>query len=187
MIGAFLNKITAALDAVGIPYMLTGSLASSMYGVPRATNDIDIVISPSRDQLFAFIQFMKRLGWYVTPFEEASKSLRRKTQSNVIDFANAWKVDLIFRKDRDFSTSEFDRRNAVNAESWRLTIATPEDVLLAKLEWAKIGGSEQPLVDAEGILRVQGNKLDIAYIEKWVEAPGLEEQWLRVRERSNNS
>jgi hypothetical protein len=53
MIGEFLRRVTAALDTNGVPYMLTGSLASSMYGIPRATNDIDIVIAPAREQLLS--------------------------------------------------------------------------------------------------------------------------------------
>lgn len=77
MIGEFMLQIMAALEAYGIPYMLTGSLASSMYGVPRATNNIDIVIAPTPSQLSSLIQFCTRLGLYVPPFEEALESLRR--------------------------------------------------------------------------------------------------------------
>lgn len=158
--------------------------ASSMYGIPRATNDIDIVIAPSRDQLFSLTQLFKRLGWYVTPFEVASAALSRETQFNVIDFANGWKVDLIFRRSRDFSVTEFDRRASVEAESWRLTIASPEDVLIAKLEWAKLGGSEQQLTDAAGILRIQRDRLDMDYIEKWVDALEVRAQWEAARARA---
>lgn len=101
MLGEFLRKVTAALDTAGVPYMLTGSLASSMYGIPRATNDIDIVIAPTRQQLLDVIQFYKRMGLYVD--EHALTALTRKTQFNVIDFPNGWKLDLIIRKDGDFS------------------------------------------------------------------------------------
>ena len=60
MIGELLRRITAALDANGVPYMLTGSLASSIYGIPRATNDIDIVIAPTREQLLSLVQLLQR-------------------------------------------------------------------------------------------------------------------------------
>jgi len=184
MIGEFMLRVVAALEAYGIPYMLTGSLASSMYGVPRATNDVDLVISPSPSQLQSLIQFCIRLGLYVPPFEEALKALRRETQVNIIDFANSWKADLIIRKQREFSITEFQRRETVEAEEWSLKIATAEDVLLAKLEWAKMGESEIQLEDAAGILRIQGDRLDIAYIEKWVAVLHVEEQWQAVRERA---
>ena len=183
MIGEFLRRITVALDAHGIPYMLTGSLASSMYGIPRATNDIDIVVQPTREQLLSVVQLFQRVGLHVVP-ETALGALRAKTQFNVIDFPRALKVDLIVRKDRAFSITEFDRRETHEVEGMRLTIATPEDVLLSKLEWSKIGGSQRQLTDAVGILQVQRDTLDTAYIEKWVRELELQDQWAAVRDRA---
>jgi hypothetical protein len=183
MIGELLQKITAALDGNAIPYMLTGSLASSMYGVPRATNDIDIVISPTREQLLSIVQLFQRVGLTVT-VEAAIAALTRKTQFNVIDFPHGLKVDLIVRKDRAFSVTEFDRRETHEVDGMRLTIATPEDVLLAKLEWAKMGESERQLIDAAGIITFQGAALDTAYIEHWVQQLGLDQQWIAVRRLS---
>jgi hypothetical protein len=183
MIGELLGRVTAALDANGIPYMLTGSLASSMYGIPRATNDIDIVISATREQVLAVVQLFQRVGLTVAQ-EAAVAALRNKTQFNVIDFPRGLKVDLIVRKDRDFSVTEFDRRETHEVEGMRLTIATPEDVLLAKLEWAKMGDSERQLVDAAGIVKVQGEALDMDYVERWVEDLGLQQQWLAARDKA---
>lgn len=183
MIGEFLRRVTAALDANGIPYMLTGSLASSMYGVPRATNDIDIVVLPSREQLLSVVQLFQRVGLTVTS-EAAVAALRKKTQFNVVDLPGGLKVDLIMRKDREFSLTEFDRRETHEVEGMRLTIATPEDVLLAKLEWAQMGDSDRQIVDCAGMIKVQGDALDLAYIEKWVERLGLEREWAAAQERA---
>jgi hypothetical protein len=108
-------------------------------------------------------------------------ALRHKSQFNVIDLARGMKADLIVRKDREFSVGEFARRETHEVEGVRLTIATPEDVLLAKLEWAKLGESEQQLVDAAGILTVQQGKLDTEYIERWVRDLDVAEQWAAVR------
>lgn len=182
MIGEFLRKVTAALDISGVPYMLTGSLASSMYGIPRATNDIDIVVAPTREQLLAVVQFFKRMDLYVE--EHALTALRNRSQFNVIDFPKGWKVDLIVRKERDFSLVEFDRRETHEVEGMRLTIAAPEDIVITKMEWSKIGESEQQLIDAAGVLRMQGDKLDLAYIEHWVNSLGLQAQWVDVRQRA---
>jgi hypothetical protein len=176
MIGEFLRQVTTALDTNEIPYMLTGSIASSMYGVPRATNDIDIVVAPNRQQLLSLVQLFKRLGLTVEP-NIALQALKTRNMFNVIDFQRGLKVDLIVRKERDFSVMEFDRRETHEVEGMRLTIATPEDVLLAKLEWAKIGESEIQLRDVAGILRVQGKNLDWAYIEHWVRVLELGVQW----------
>ena len=183
MIGEFLNRITSALEMNGVPYMLTGSVASSMYGIPRATNDIDLVIAPTHAQRLSVVQLLQRVGLTVAP-EAAVAALKRKSQFNVIDFSHGLKVDLIIRKAREFSVVEFDRRKTHEVEGMRLTLATPEDVLLAKLEWSKIGESERQLIDAAGIIKVQGTALDYAYIERWVESLELQTQWNAARERA---
>lgn len=183
MIGDLLHRVTTALDAHGIPYMLTGSVASSMYGIPRATNDIDIVVSPTRDQLLSVVSLFQRVGLTVAS-QTAMDALRNRTQFNVVDMPRGLKVDLIVRKEREFSVTEFERRETHEVEGMRITIATPEDVLLAKLEWAKIGDSERQIVDAAGILKMQGGKLDQDYIQRWVEELGLERQWDAARKRA---
>jgi len=178
MIGEFLRRVSAALEAAEIPYMLTGSLASSMYGVPRATNDVDIIVAPSAAQLRKFVEICRRFNYHVS--EEAASAVARGDQFNVVDFPNGWKADLIVRKEREFSILEFDRRETHEVNGMRLTIATPEDVLLAKLEWAKAGESDRQLRDAAGILRMQGTKLDRPYIEHWVAVLAVQQQWLAV-------
>jgi hypothetical protein len=180
MIEDFLRRVIAGLESTGIPYMLTGSLASSVHGIPRSTNDIDLVIAPSRNQLLSFVQLFERAGLYVT-WEEASRALARRDQFNVVDIRNGWKADLILIKERAFSTGEFNRREPAEVEGIPLMIATPEDVLLSKLEWAKIGGSERQIADAAGILTMQGAQLDLAYVERWVVELGLQAEWAAAR------
>jgi len=175
-IGQFLRHVTATLDVAGISYMLTGSLASSMYGIPRATNDIDLVVVPTRERLQVFNQLCRRFSYYVSD-EDALGALERETQFNVIDLERGWKVDLIIRKSREFSVTEFERRETHEVEGMRLTIATPEDVLLAKLEWFTMSESERQLADVAGIVRMQSNSLDFAYIERWVSELGLARPW----------
>lgn len=163
-----------------VPYMVTGSLASSVHGEPRSTNDLDVVIAPTRDQLFSLVQLFKRVGFYVR-WEEAEAALRNRDLFNVTDFQNAWKVDLIIKKAREFSVSEFERREPAEIDGLNFVITSAEDILIAKLEWFKIGESERQLEDAAGIIRVQGDNLDTAYVEKWVESLELSKQWLKAR------
>ena len=103
---------------------------------------------------------------------------------NVIDFQNSWKVDFIVRKDRNFSIAEFDRRKTHEVEGMRLTLASPEDVIISKLEWAQMSGSERQIDDAAGVLRLQREKLNFAYIEEWVESLSLQPQWNATQERA---
>ena len=177
----FLRRISAALELNRIPYMVTGSVASSIHGIPRSTNDLDVVIAPTRDQLFALVQMFKRLGFAVR-WEEAESALRNHDQFNVIDFPNSWKVDLIVKKARPFSETEFNRRESIEIGELSFIIAKPEDVLIAKLEWVKISPSDRQMQDAAGILTVQQESRDLAYIESWVEILNLQEQWQAVRE-----
>jgi hypothetical protein len=159
--------VVGALERAGIPYMLTGSFASSYHGSPRATQDIDIVISPTPDQIRTLVKLLPDSEYYVDE-DAALDAQRLEGQFNVIDFATGWKVDLIVRKSRPFSRGEFDRRDFVDFLGTKLAIATAEDVVIAKLEWAKMGESERQVEDAAGILRIRAGQLDLDYTRHWV-------------------
>lgn len=175
------RRIIGALEAAGIPYMLTGSFASSFHGTPRATQDIDLVIAPTAGQLRHLVELLPETEYYISE-EAALDALRRRAQFNVIDLATGWKIDLIVRKDRPFSRAEFDRRSAVELFGLQLFIASAEDVFLAKLEWAKAGQSQRQLEDAANILRVRSDELDRPYIARWVMGLGLQEEWARAKD-----
>jgi hypothetical protein len=170
------QRIIGALDGAGIPYMLTGSFASSYHGFPRATQDIDIVISPAVDQIRKLMKLLPETEYYVDK-DAAMEALKQQGQFNVIDFESGWKVDLIIRKSRQFSRVEFDRRDIVEFYGIKLAIATAEDVLIAKLEWAKISESRRQIEDAAGILKIRAGELDLEYIQEWVHDLDLKLQW----------
>ena len=170
------RRIIGALDGAGIPYMLTGSFASSYHGIPRATQDIDLVIAPTASQLRRLVALLPDAEYYISE-EAALDALARETQFNVIDFATGWKTDLIIRKSRPFSQTEFERRSAVDLFGLQLFIASAEDVLLAKLEWAKAGQSMRQVEDCANLLRARWEELDRGYIEHWVVQLGLTDQW----------
>ncbi len=103
-----LRTVVTALDDAGIRHMLVGSFASMSHGAPRATQDIDMVIDPTPEALDRFAASFDPDRYYVSP--SAQEALTSRDQFNIIDFTTAWKVDLIIRKDRPFSLSEFARR-----------------------------------------------------------------------------
>jgi hypothetical protein len=168
--------MAAALDAAGIPYMITGSYASSYHGAPRATQDVDLVAAPTAPQLADLIRGLPREIYYVDE-GAALEALRNESLFNVIDVASGWKVDVIIRKSRPFSREEFERRVPADLHGNRLYMASAEDVLLAKLEWAKRGSSERQIEDAAGILRIRWDQLDHAYLRRWVVALDVEPGW----------
>lgn len=168
------------LEAIGIPYFVTGSFASSAHGVPRATNDIDVVISPTREQLSALLdQFPD--SHYDTNREGAFDAFARRSMFNIIDAETLWKIDVIFRQPTGFDASRFARRSVVEIAGVRLQTASAEDILITKLWWAKLGESERQMNDAVGIIQVQGANLDIPYVEKWVSFLELDEQWRKAQ------
>jgi hypothetical protein len=174
------RRILEALGRAGIPYMLTGSFASSYHGIPRATQDIDLVIAPTASQLRHLVRLLPNTEYYISE-DAALDALAHEGQFNVVDFATGWKIDLIIRKSRPFSRTEFDRRSAVDLFGVQFFIASAEDVLLAKLEWARSGRSMRQLEDCGNLLRARWDELDRAYTEHWVTELGLHEQWQQVQ------
>jgi hypothetical protein len=170
-----LGRIAAALGMAGVPYMLTGSYASSIYGTGRATYDVDFVIDPTHVQLHRFVALLPTSEYYVD-LATALDSLARRSQFNVVDLETSWKADLIIRKDRPFSITEFARRIEAEYCDRPITIATAEDIILAKLEWAKQGGSRRQVEDAAGILKARRD-LDRGYLDYWVAELGIENEW----------
>lgn len=156
--------------------MVTGSFASSAHGVVRGTNDIDLVITASAAQLRALVAQFPGDRFYADEVD-ALEALAHNSQFNIIDFATGWKADLILRKSREFSREEFARRRPHVIHGIQVYVATPEDVLIAKLEWAKLGESARQIEDAAGIIATQGPALDRAYVETWVGELGLEREW----------
>jgi hypothetical protein len=176
---AFLARVVEALERASVPYMLAGSFASTHHGTPRATQDIDIVVDPTFETLDAFLAALESEDLYFD-VDVARDEFRRRGQFNVIDGATSWKVDVIFRKSRAFSREELKRRIRATVLGVDVSVATVEDTILAKLEWAKLGESERQLRDVRGMLDVQGDALDREYVERWLDELGVRELWDRV-------
>jgi len=180
------QRITAVLDRAGIAYMLTGSFASAYYGAPRTTQDIDFVVAATPAQLQAFVQLLPSDEYYVD-LDAALEAHRRKSMFNVLDMATGWKIDLIIRKSRAFSEKEFSRRQRVNLQEIALFVASAEDVVVSKLEWAKLARSQRHIEDVAGILRIRSDSLDRAYLEKWIGELGLKTEWNDARRLAGTS
>jgi hypothetical protein len=175
----FLRRLVGLLDRSQIPHMVAGSFASTLHGTPRSTQDIDLVIDPSGEALFAFVASLAPDEYYASD-PAARDALRRRGQFNVIDMATGWKADLIVRKARSYSVEEFRRRKPERILGVDVFVATPEDTILTKLEWAAISGSERQLRDVTGILDVKREDLDRAYIERWAQELGVLDAWQRL-------
>lgn len=180
---AFLRRVIALIDDTGIPYMLTGSIALAYYAEPRATRDIDLVIAVSTGELTRLLERLDEEGFYVSS-EAARDAVRRRGQFNAVDPESGWKVDWIVRKDRPFSRREFERRQPVELMGLEFPMVTAEDLLIAKLEWARKGASDLQLRDALAILLQRGPDFDRRYIERWVGELDLVDEWRILLEQA---
>ncbi len=171
-----IQRVLRALNAAGVPYMLTGSFASAFHGSPRTTQDVDVVIAPTLGSLFALLREFPEEKYYVSR-EAALQAYGAESLFNVIDMDSGWKIDFIIRKSRPFSEEEFERRKPADLLGTTLFVASAEDVILSKLEWAKLSESERQLNDVAGIIRTQGDALDLRYVIRWVESLALQAQW----------
>jgi hypothetical protein len=176
---AAIRRVLKALESAGVPYMLTGSFASSFHGAPRTTQDVDIVIAPTLGSLQRLISEFPEDRYYVSR-EAALQAYGAESLFNVIDMESGWKIDFIVRKSRPFSVEEFERRREAELLGTIVYIASAEDVILSKLEWGKMAGSERQIADVAGILRTQGTDVDVEYVKRWVAVLGLQSEWERA-------
>ena len=168
----FLKNVVEKLQHAGIDYVICGSMAASFYGVERSTQDADIIIDTTEEQL---MNFSKLLGdaYYVSS-KSALDAFRQRSMFNIIDVNNAWKADLIIRKKTDFCVEEFKRKRKENLLGKDLYILSPEDSILSKLSWAKQSNSESQQNDVMKILEIQAGHLDMTYLNKWAKVLDVE-------------
>jgi hypothetical protein len=164
-----LAQVAAVLEAADVPYVVTGSVVTALYGEPRFTQDADIVVAGASglgEKLAAAFPPPR----YYAPADDVDSSLRRGIIANIIDGETGAKVDLHPKKAGAFEESFFARRRRVNVAGAELWFPSPEDAILSKLRWARAtGDGERHLRDARAVYEVQGDALDGAYVEKWAE------------------
>jgi hypothetical protein len=167
-------RVAEALESVGAAYFVGGSLASSLDGEPRATNDIDFVIDLKVGRI---ADFVVALG---TDFEADVDMIRDAVlhgrSANVFYLPLVLKIDFFGHAYGPYDKSEFNRRRAVMIRDGRtLFIKAPEDTILRKLLWFRAGGevSERQWRDVIGVLRTQGENLDFVYLHDWAKRQGI--------------
>jgi hypothetical protein len=156
------------LERLSIPYMIVGSFASSVWGRPRATHDTDVVVVAEGPTARSLREALH--PDYYVPGQGFEDAVRRRKMVNAIHQKPIWKIDIIFHSDGAFQKRQFQRRVAILFKGSTLHVASPEDTILAKLEWSLQGESERQYRDALGVFEVQKGSLDIAYLREWAES-----------------
>lgn len=182
---AALTPVVEAFELLGVDYRIGGSVASSALGVPRSTLDADVVCEIEDEHVDAFVARLKA-DFYVDA-DMIRDAIRTRSSFNVIHLASMMKVDVFVKRGDAFSRESFARvvRKTLEddpaAKSFDLT--TAEDVILRKLEWYEQGGrvSDRQWKDVLGVIAVQREALDYAYLEQWAHVLGVDELLARAR------
>jgi hypothetical protein len=175
-----IGRIDRCFDQLRIPYLMTGGIASIAYGEPRLTINIDVVADLREDQVGGVKACFPEDDFYLD-IDAARQAIRRKGQFNIIHPASGFKIDVIIAKKDAFDKSRFRRiRRLKPAEEIDANFASPEDVIIKKMEYYAEGKSDKHLRDIAGILKISGASVDLPYIETWVEKLSLHEVWTLI-------
>lgn len=177
-----LAHTVAALERLNIPYFVTGSVASGLWGEPRLTNDIDIVAHIGRDSLGIFCEAFPSPEFYVSD-AAARAAVERGGQFNIIHPDTGLKIDIIVVPPSAYDTSRINRRVRVSDAAVQGYFASPEDVILSKMLFYKEGQSEKHLRDITGVLRLCRSPIDYQYIQEWAQELDVVDIWQAILNR----
>jgi hypothetical protein len=178
-----LAHVVGAFERLGIPYLVTGSVAAMAYGEPRLTNDLDIVAAIQETHIPGLLAAFPADAYYLSE-EAVREAIRRQGQFNIIHPASGLKVDVMIRQDTPFDRSRFARARVLrHTESETAAFASAEDVIIKKMEYYREGGSEKHLRDIAGMLKISAGEIDESYITEWADRLGLCPIWDAIQQR----
>ena len=169
-------RVTSILEELAVPYFIGGSLATAVHGVARSTMDVDIVADLKLEQVDRFVASLS--GEFYIDDEVVRDAIRRQRSFNAIHLATMFKVDVFVRSQQPFDRSQYRRRvfSSLTVEpGHNAYVASPEDNILAKLDWYRKGGevSDRQWRDITNVISIQGDRLDFEYLRFWATRLGV--------------
>ncbi len=170
---------TRRLDETGIAYFVTGSVASLLYGEPRMTHDVDLVLTLTDPLARSLIDAFPEEDFYVPPLDVMRLELRRPSHGhfNLIHHDTGFKADIYLAGRDPLHAWAMTRKKRVGEAPTAFWVAPPEYVIIRKLAWYREGRSEKHLRDIRGMLEVSQTELDQVELERWLGALGLQREW----------
>ncbi len=168
---ATITPVVEAFEKLSIPYHISGSIASSVYGIARTTLDVDFVADIKKRHVTPLVSLLK--SKYYIDKEMIVQAIQRQTTFNLVHLDSMFKIDIFILKQRPYDKEAFRRkRKEVLDETQKLPefyLVSPEDLILNKLEWYRMGNetSERQWNDVLGVLKVQKGRIDLNYLQRW--------------------
>jgi hypothetical protein len=165
------------LEPAGILYYITGGVAALAYGDPRTTRDLDLVIAIDSSNIQTLVTALEAAGFYCPPLAVEAVQAGRETILSVTHSELLLNADLMMNGTTEFDQTKLSRRQLVSIsldENEMFWLISPEDLILAKLQWGQRSQSEKQWRDVLGVMKVQGENLDGSYLSQWATAIGLE-------------
>lgn len=164
--------VLSALEQAGISYCLTGSLASTTWGRPRATYDADVLVALKQRDVAPLLAAFPAPAWYLDQ-EAVVATIRDGGEFNAIHAATGSKVDFWQSARRPVDLVRLQRRRRATLAGVACWLLSPEDTILAKLEWLQASASDRQRADVAGIVALQGDALDRDYLRSWADQLGV--------------
>lgn len=172
-------RVVRALNGLDLDYAVTGAYAVSAHGEPRATHDIDFQVHIAKKDIDSMVEAFQ--GDFYVSREGILHALRHKTMFNLIHQETQVKIDFWISKETAYDKIRMRRRLRIDFSGVPVSIISPEDAVLTKLDWYKKTEMEKHVSDAAGIVRVQGSSLDGEYIDSWADRLSVKAIWKKVR------
>jgi hypothetical protein len=178
---------TQRLSTLGVPYMVSGSVAVIIYGEPRLTHDVDLIVVLDREHIARLPEVFRPAEFYCPPTEVIAVEAAREHRGhfNIIHHETGFKADVFLSGRDPLHSWGLARARRLEVEGQVVVVAPPEYVIVRKLEYYREGGSEKHLRDIRSMLDTSPDAIDRAELEQQIAKRGLQEEWRQVHERTN--
>ncbi|MBX3076177.1 hypothetical protein KF728_16640 [Candidatus Obscuribacterales bacterium] len=180
-------KVVRVLERLEVPYLIGGSLASSTHGLARATANADIPADLKTDHVDEFVAALEA-DFYVSK-DSALQAISRCSSFNLIDYSTGFKVDIFIPRNRNFDRMQLSNRVQIAVSDDDMAFfASPEDTIIAKLEWYRAGEevSDRQWNDISGVIKLQGANLNLEYMQDRAKELGISDLLDRVLEQAGD-